>query len=525
MNDLSFARSLAWAASLAISAASLLAQQAQFTPIPGTSTIPGANPNFCGLSGTSGWSGVRVSGDGNVVATVVYSPGFVVDAVPRQAARWTAATGTTVIQSNLPGNYPVVGMSFDGSVIYGESWRWTAQSGAIDLLPWLRNPLGQQTKILFGCAWDGITLVGVEGIFPADSDMVRWPQGIFGPTQVFPRPATFPEGYFFFNAISGDGQVLGGMARRPRTSPTSADTYSAVIVTPNGATLLTSESFGEGVTALSVDGSVAVGYTTVLTGSVPRLRAFRWDATNGVVLLDAGVGFAAGSYARSTNLDGTVVVGDYEAVGQSEIRAFLWTATNDFVDLREELVTNYGLANELAGWRLVVATDVSADGRTIVGQGINPLGCEQAFVVRFPSVPGAAVAYGPRCSSSAGPLALAATTTPYVGTIYAASCGGIAPNTVNLVVYGLGALALPWPTLLPEGQAGCELLATPDVTAFVPGASPSATSVSTTLAIPNDPQLVGGVLRQQFVQVEFAASGALQAVRSSNGLQLTLGSL
>lgn len=520
MHVLTVSLPLALAAGLAVAAA-LPAQQAQFTPIPGTSTTPGSNPNFCGLSGTSGWSGVRVSADGNVVATVVYSPGFVVDAVPRQAARWTAATGTTVIQTNLPGNYPVVGMSFDGSVIYGESWRWTAASGAIDLSPWLQNGFSQQERILFGCAWDGTTLVGIEGLYPGEGDMVRWPQGIFGPRQTLPRDPQFPEGYFYFNTISGDGQVFGGLTRRPTTSPTGADTYAAVLVTATGTTLLTSESGGEGVTGLSVDGSVAVGYTTV--GS--RLRAFRWQATTGVSLLDSGVAFADASYARSTNLDGTVVVGDYLVFGQPGTRAFLWTATNDFVDLREELVSNYGLANELAGWRLVVATDVSADGRTIVGQGINPLGCEQAFVVRFPSVPGAAVAYGPRCSSSAGPLALAATTPPYVGTIYAASCGGIAPNTVNLVVYGLGALALPWPTLLPEGQAGCELLATPDVTAFVPGASPSATSVSTTLAIPNDPQLVGGVIRQQFVQVEFAASGALQAVRSSNGLQLTLGSL
>jgi hypothetical protein len=525
MNDFSLSRSLALAASLATLAASLpaqLAQQAQFTPIPGTSTVPGANPNFCGLSGTSGWSGVRVSADGNVVATVGYSPGFVSGAVSRQGIRWTAATGTTEIQPNIPGNYPIVGMSFDGSVIYGESWRWTAASGAIDVLPWLRNPLGQQTRILFGCAWDGTTLVGVEGIFPDDSDMVRWPQGIFGPRQTLPRAAQFPEGYFFFNTISGDGQVLGGMARRPRTSPTSADTYAAVIVTPNGAQVLTSESFGEGVTGLSADGSAAVGYTTVLTGSVPRLRAFRWDATTGVVLLDVGVGFANGSYARSTNVDASVVVGDYEAVGQSEIRAFLWTATNDFVDLREELVTNYGLANELAGWRLVVATDVSADGRTIVGQGINPLGCEQAFVVRFPSVPGAAVAYGPRCSSNVGPLALTATATPFVGSIYSSSCSGIAPNTANLSVYGLGALALPWPTLLPEGQAGCELLTTPDLLVLVPGAGPN---VATSLTIPNAPQLVGGVIRQQFVQFEFASSGPLLAVRSSNGLQLTFGSL
>jgi len=524
MNAFASSRSLALAAGLAVAAA-LPAQQALFTPIPGTSTTPGTNPSFCGLSGTSGWSGVRVSADGNVVATVSYAPGFVAGAVPRQGVRWTAATGTTVIQPSIPGNYPIVGLSFDGSVIYGESWRWTQATGAIDVLPWLRNAIGQQTRILFGCAWDGITLVGIEGIYPSDSDMVRWPQGIFGPRQTMPRAPTFPEGYFYFNAISGDGQVLGGLARRPTTSPIGADTYAAAIVTPNGVTLLTGESGGEGVTGLSADGSVAVGYTTVVGSSGPRLRAFRWDAVTGLALLDTGVAFSDASYARATNLDGTVAVGDYLVIGQPNTRAFLWTATNDFVDLREELVVNYGLASELAGWQLLVATDVSADGRVVVGQGINPLGCEQAFVVRFPSVPGAASAYGPRCSSSAGPLALTATTTPYVGTIYAASCSGIAPNTANLCVYGLAALSLPWPSLLPEGESGCELLTTPDVVALVPGTVPATTTLTTTVAIPNDPQLIGGVFRQQIVQVEFAGSGALLAVRSSNGLQVTIGSL
>lgn len=495
----------------------LCAQLAQFTPIPGTSTIPGTNPDFCGVSGTSGYSGVRISGDGNVVATVVYSPGFVVDAVPRQACRWTAATGTTIIQPNLPGNYPVVGMSFDGAVIYGESWLWTATSGPIDLLPWLRNPLGQQTKILFGCAWDGNTLVGIGGIYPDDADMLRWPQGIFGTTETMPRPLSFPEGYFYFNAISGDGQVLGGLARRPSSSPFGADTYAAVVVTANGATLLTGESGSEGVTGLSVDGSVAVGYTTV----GPRLRAFRWEAATSVTLLDTGVTFADASYARATNADGTTVVGDYLVIGQPNTRAFLWTAANGFVDLRDELIGNYGLTNELAGWQLLVATDVSADGRTIVGQGINPSGCEQAFLVRFPAVPGSAAAYGPQCSSAVGPLSLTATATPFVGTTYSAACTGIAPNTVNVVVYGMAPLALPLPSLLPAGQPGCELLTTPDLLALVPGAGPN---ITTSLAIPNDPLLVGGVVRQQIVQFEFASPGTPGAIRSSNGLLLTLGS-
>jgi len=499
----------------------LVAQQAQFTPIPGTSTVPGSNPSFCGISGTAGYSGVRISGDGNVVATVVYSPGFVPDAVPRQACRWTAATGTTVVQPDLPGNYAVVGLSFDGSVIWGESWCWTAATGPIDLRPWLRNAIGQQTGLLFGCAWDGVTVVGIDGIQPADTDMVRWPQGIFGPREVLPRLGAFPEGYFYFNSVSGDGLVLGGLARRPTPSPFLSDTYAAVIVTPNGAMQLTNESSSEGVTGLSVDGSVAVGYTQVFTGASPRLRAFRWEAATGLTLLDSGVSFADASYARATNLDGTVVVGDYLVFGQPNTRAFVWTATGGFVDLRDELVNNLGLANQLAGWDLLVATDVSADGRSIVGQGIAPNGCEQAFLVRFPIVPGSVVAYGPACSSAAGPLSLTATTTPYVGSSFVASCSGIGPGSVNIAAYGLAPLAVPLPSLFSVGQPGCELLTTLDLLELVVGVGPN---VAFGLAVPNDPQFVGSTIRQQLVQIELDAAGAVTALRSSNALALTFGS-
>lgn len=505
---------------LAIAAAAA-AQTAQFVPIPGTSATPGSNPNFCGLSGTTGYSGVRVSPDGNVVATVVYSPGFVPDAVPRQAARWTAATGTTVIQPDLPGNYAVVGMSIDGSVIYGETWRWTAATGAIDLLPWLQNQFGQQQRLVFGCSLDGVTVVGIDGTQPGfESDMVRWPLGIPGPVELLPRPSAFPEGYFYFNTVSGDGQVVGGSARRGTTSPTGADTYAAVLVTTNGATLLTNESSSEGVTGLSIDGSVAVGYTTVGVGSSPRLAAFRWDAATGVVQLDELATFSDASYARATNFDGSTVVGDYLVFGQPGTRAFLWTAPTGFVDLRQYLVEVCGLGDALAGWELLVATDVSLDGRTIVGQGMAPSGCEQAFLVRFPIVPGTAVSYGPSCIGPLGPLQLSASTTPYVGGIYLASCSGIAADTINAVIYGLTPSALPLASVLSGGVPGCELLTNPDVVALLPSGGPT---LATSLQVPNDPQLVGAVLHQQVLQIELATTSAEPAARSSNALTLTCG--
>ena len=79
-----------------------------------------------------------------------------------------------------------------------------------------------------------------------------------------------------------------------------------------------------------------------------------------------------------------MVVGDSIAFGAPGIRAWVWRAEEGFMDLQTDLTENFGLGAALSGWQLLVATDVSADGRTIVGQGVNPEGCEQAYVVRLP---------------------------------------------------------------------------------------------------------------------------------------------
>ena len=509
---------LPFALALAIAGGPLLAQQAQFTPIPGRSTVPGSNQNVCILSGSAGYSGVRVSGDGQVVGTLVYTPGFINGAIPRQAARWTAATGTVVISPDLQGLYPVVGISGDGSAVYGETWRWRTSGGYQDMIPQLTNAIGWQVRTLFGCSLDGLVVVGIEGIYPATGDMFR--QAInTGASQLLPRAAGWPDGYFYFNTVSGDGQVVGGSTRQLATSPLGSPTYAGVVITPSGATVITPSGQQAGVTDLSIDGSVAVGYWSLPNNQV---RSFRWDRNSGLVRLDTAFSSSSGSFARATSLDGSVVVGDYFSFGQAVTRAFLWNATDGFLDLRAELVNNYGLGIQLAGWQLLTATDVSLDGRTIVGQGISPSGCEQAFLVRFPSVPASAVPYGAGCSGTTGQLALRPTTLPYIGTTYAARCSGASATTVGFAILGLSQQAAPLSNLLPQGQAGCQLLATLDVLQLLPATVDNAFPVN--LVIPNAPALVGVVLQQQVAQLQIDAGGVLQSAGTSNGLQLTIGS-
>ena len=64
-------------------------------------------------------------------------------------------------------------------------------------------------------------------------------------------------------------------------------------------------------------------------------------------------------------------------------RAFIWDEENGMQILQEILENQYGL--DLTGWTLVVAHAISADGNTIVGEGINPAGDDEAWVVHLGS--------------------------------------------------------------------------------------------------------------------------------------------
>ncbi|MGE4198554.1 MAG: hypothetical protein AB7G11_15695, partial [Phycisphaerales bacterium] len=124
--------------------------------------------------------------------------------------------------------------------------------------------------------------------------------------------------------------------------------------------------------AVSADGSVIVGYS--LSGS--RVEAFRWPANEGMVALGDLPGGEFGSVASAASADGSIIVGrGTSAAGQEP---FVWTMNDGMQSLRDLLIA-VGVDN-LEGWTLLNATGVSADGRTIIGEGVNPCGLLEAWV-------------------------------------------------------------------------------------------------------------------------------------------------
>jgi probable HAF family extracellular repeat protein len=89
------------------------------------------------------------------------------------------------------------------------------------------------------------------------------------------------------------------------------------------------------------------------------------------------------SAAYGVSADGSVIVGTSWSGMGSE--AFLWTADSGMQNLRDLLIA-VG-ATELENWGpLYSATGISADGRTIVGQGRNPDGNLEAWIATLPQV-------------------------------------------------------------------------------------------------------------------------------------------
>jgi len=139
--------------------------------------------------------------------------------------------------------------------------------------------------------------------------------------------------------------------------------------------------------AASADGTVIVGESRSFNATNGN-EAFRWTAQGGMMPLGDLPGGAFQSWAYAVSADGSVVVGRASIEGAcgpfgcgSAGRAFIWDQAHGMRDLVQVLITEYGL--NLTGWTLTEARGISADGRTIIGNGTNPAGNLEGWVASF----------------------------------------------------------------------------------------------------------------------------------------------
>jgi hypothetical protein len=144
------------------------------------------------------------------------------------------------------------------------------------------------------------------------------------------------------------------------------------------------------------------------------------------------------------------------------------------------------------------------------------------FAVLSPSCPALAQPYGAACSSTAGPLALAADTLPWIGGSFRTTTTGIAGISLCFDVIGFTQQSTPLAQVHPLGQPGCSLLASPDLVTL---RLPVLGRVQGEPALPRAPALIGLALFQQTLPFDLGRVGTVTAVRGSNGLAATIGTL
>ncbi len=180
--------------------------------------------------------------------------------------------------------------------------------------------------------------------------------------------------------ISADGRAISGTIGNEDGNGQRAfrweDGVLTRLPTPAGATS------GEGNT-ISADGTTVVGS---VSDGISRLEAFLWRDGVG-----AGLGDLPGgrfhSRAFGASADGRVIVGIGTDESFEDGVACVWEPGYGPRSIKTLLSEQFGV--DLTGWILLNAVDVSADGRTIVGNGIDPRGNSRGWIAVIPSPAGA----------------------------------------------------------------------------------------------------------------------------------------
>ena len=295
-----------------------------------------------------------------------------------EAFIWTAATGMVSL-GDLPGGLVdshATGVSSDGTVVVGTAtsavgrrpFRWTAATGMVDLGA-LAGGDGRGRASAVSA--DGSIIVGASSIAGGGSAAFRWTSqtGMVSlGTIAGGSPISEADG------ISADGSTIVGFAwlnNRPVPVRWTAATGMVALTDAGGAT-----SIGVAHSA-NANGSIIVGYRSV---AGVEQQAFRWTAAGGIAAPGAGSPDSFPAVAADVTDDGQILAGRTSSSGVTY--AALWDSYFGLTNVGDVLSVGFGLEQQLRGWTLRNVFAISADGYTLVGEGINPSGQLEAWSAR-----------------------------------------------------------------------------------------------------------------------------------------------
>ena len=340
----------------------------------------GTTPSFQGVGDLPGGcfnSAVYdLSADGLAVV------GWGNSAASEDAIRWTQAGGIAAIPygSGLGPTGHATGVSADGNAVVGncespaiQAFFWTA-SGGMEVLPDLAGgaldcrayDISDDGEVVLGaCASD----TAVEAVTWTKDTGGNWAITILGPT-------TTP----LSEAICSvpDGSVVVGYDKKDNDHQAwrwTASTGKSPLPDLTGGS---DRCYATGVTS---DGSTVVGAGQSDQGREAVL--WKQNASDQWVVYSLGDlygGDDKNGEAQAVSGDGSLVVGTGEL--DSGMEAVIWDEIHGARSLKQVLEGDCG--QDLTGWTLSVATDISPDGMYICGLGTNPDGHPEGWIARVP---------------------------------------------------------------------------------------------------------------------------------------------
>jgi probable HAF family extracellular repeat protein len=329
---------------------SLQAQAAEFVVIDGL--VKNGQP-FSEANG--------VSDDGRVVVGMSAT-----DEGDIAAFRWS--NGSALNLGALPSVGPNAsgqGISGNGAVLVGRGrtvdenntpinagWQWTEATGMVDL--------GRPATYASDASFDGSVIVGKAS--SDNSNALRW-STTNGAEIIPPLSTADADGVTTAHAVSADGQTIVG----------SSDNVPFFWTETTGTQAL--ENMTGQAYDVNSDGSVIVGSAQF----DDVLEAFRWTAQSGMTRLGLLPGDTGYSRAKAISANGQFIVGTSSGGSINNLRAFIWDAQNGMQDLAALLENQYNL--DLQGLTLTSANGISADGNIIVGRAVDSTDNPRAWLV------------------------------------------------------------------------------------------------------------------------------------------------
>ncbi len=328
-------------------------------------TVAGGSATFLPIGDLDGGafqsSVSAISGDGTTV--VGWSAANDNAQGDLRAYRWRQSIGITALGhiGTDTENGIANAVSFDGAVIVGRSgdaFRWTQATGM--------QSIGDCAAL--GISGNGATVVGFCATTNGN-EAATW--NALDDWTTFGALGSTIIDAFFFDA-DHDGSTFSGQSfmESPDVEPTHWTKLNGMVALgdiPGGL------HYGLAL-AISADGSTIVGDAI---GDVGQ-DAFLWTTNTGLVNLElAERGAVTDSHAHDVSGDGAFIVGLSDRHG-----AMIWDETRGMRSVQQLATNIYGL--DLTGWTLLGAEAISDNGRVIAGNGTNPNGDFEAWILQLP---------------------------------------------------------------------------------------------------------------------------------------------